>query len=90
MEQLSSATTTCIEVQAFDAQQQVAAHSIARDCQERFDEAKEKLALHRLNRVGQRALKSPSIGYQLKGICRWRYRWECVGGHANRLRRIRS
>ena len=32
MEQLSSATTTCIEVQAFDAQQQVAAHSIARDC----------------------------------------------------------
>ena len=52
MEQLSSATTTCIEVQAFDAQQQVAAHSIARDCQERFDEANEKLALHRLNHEG--------------------------------------
>lgn len=49
MEKLTSASTACIEVQAFDGQQQVAEHSIARDCQERFREANEKLELHLLN-----------------------------------------
>jgi hypothetical protein len=49
MEQLTSASATCIEAQAFDGQQQVAVHSVARDCQELFEAAEEALQLQLLN-----------------------------------------
>eukprot|EP01043_Picozoa_sp_COSAG02_P040980 COSAG02_NODE_3358_length_6873_cov_18.182315_3_plen_1815_part_01 len=65
MEELSSASTTCIEVQAFDGQQQVVAHSIARNCQERFDEANEKLQLHLLNHDDTAIVDSSAIQAEL-------------------------
>ena len=55
MDQLTRAHATPFEVQAFDGQQQVAVHSVARDCQELFEAANESLQLQLLSSTTEEA-----------------------------------
>ena len=63
MDLLTRAHATPFEVQAFDGQQQVAVHSVARDCQELFQAANESLHLQQLSSSTEEASASQAKLY---------------------------